>query len=297
MNCFDKQQIKLITILGTMLLACIISYESVYGSTINREKSWQRNLEADGYQTDTAENIISATKSNSYFTRYIAMDLLTKRYPQEAVPVLKQSLNDKEIVVRCTAAHLLGTLGDKSGLEQMQKDFEEFIPKENEPNDPNILWAPGTPEKYKWSKRYRVLKALEIGKVLAELGDFRAYNLAVKEGLTDTNKSGTIPIRAAEVLGEIGKKDANELKTRGMDPVAVLCKMAETEKKWIFFNHIKKTANEIGGNAAVQINEKADTNPNRAKMKEDFENKIKMIIAESKKKSEPNNPQGTSPPK
>lgn len=288
---------KLITILGTMSLACLLSYKNVYGSIPNLEKSAQRQLEADGYKTDTAGEIISATKNNSYVTRYLALELLAKRYPQEAMPVLKQSLNDKEIVVRCKAAHLLGTIGDKSGLEQMQKDFEEFVPKENEPNDPNILKAPGTPEKYKWSKKYRVLKSLEIGKVLAELGDFRAYNLAAREGLTDTNESGTIPIRAAEVLGEIGKRDANELKARGMDPVAILCKMAETEKEWIFFNKIKKIASEIGGEAKVQIYEKAEANPNRAKMQADLENKTKMVIEQSKRKSEPNNPQGTSPPK
>jgi len=291
MSCSEKSRTRLIILLGTMLLVGTLSCECVYGSCTNKEYSCKSYLQQDGYKTDTIEDIIYATKSNSYFIRHVALDLLTIRYPQEAMPVLKQSLNDKEIVVRCTAAHRLGTLGDKSGLEQMQKDFEEFIPRENEPNDPNILKAPGTPEKYKWSKGYRILTALEIGKVLAELGDFRAYDLAVREGLTDANESGTIPIKAAEVLGEIGKHDANELKTHGMDPIAILCKMAETEERWIYYDQIRRIANEMGGEAAVQINKKASINPNGAKMTAELENIKKKILTESKKKSEPNNPQ------
>ena len=287
MNCSEKSQTTLLILLGTMLLVGTLSCECVYGSSLNKEYFWQSQLRENGYQTDTAEDIISATKSSSYFIRHVALDLLTRRYPQEAMPALKQSLNDKEIVVRCAAAHLLGTLGDKSGLKQMQKDFEAFAPKEEEFNDPNILRDPNALEQRTKNHRYRILTALEIGKVLAELGDFRAYNLAVKEGLSDANKSGTITIRAAEVLGEIGKKDVNELKTQGMEPIAVLCKMAETEKEWGIFHAVESIANEIGGKATVQIYEKAAINPNISKEKIDI---TKMVLTELKEKAEPNTP-------
>ena len=287
MSNLNRVQIQLIILLGNILLAGNLLWGDTYVSHADKTPYYQRRLQQDGYNTETADGIIAATKSKSSFVREIALELITSRSPKDAVPALKQALNDKQIDVRRTAAHLLGTLGDKEGLEQMQKDFEAFVPKEEEPNDPNIIRKPDTLDQWTKNHRYRICTALEIGKVLAELGDFRAYNLAAKEGLTDTKELGAIRMRAAEVLGEIGKKDVNELKTQGMEPIAVLCKMAETEKEWAVFHRIETVANEIGEKAAVQIYEKAVINSNIAKDKKDI---TKMVLKELKEKTEPNNP-------
>jgi hypothetical protein len=259
MNYFDERHFCLSITFRLALLIGIFICEYTLASKPDMARYYEKRLQQGGYQTDTSEGIISATKSKSSFERHIALELLAERSPKEAINVLKQSLNDEAITVRRAAAHLLGTLGDKSGLEQMQKDFEEFIPKEEEPNDPNILKDSKKLEKWKATQDWYAGTALEIGKVLAEYGDFRAYELAVKEGLSDA--SSATKSRSAVVLGEIGKRASGRLKE---DAVAVLCRMAESEKAPTVFREVWRMADEIGGGVEIQILEKAISNPHQA---------------------------------
>ena len=294
MSCFNRRYGYLFLFLGFIFFFGTLPNNKTFASYPDMVGYYERRLQQSGYQTNTTEGIIAAVKSKSSFERHIALELLTIRNPQEAVTILKQSLDDKAITVRCASAHLLGVLNDKSGLERMQKDFEELVPKEEEPNDPNILRDKREMEQWTRKHRYRITTALEIGKVLAELGDFRAYDLAAKEGLTSEHELGYLRLRAAETLGEMGKKDFSELKIQGKDPIEILCKMAETEKERAIFTRVRTAANGIGGKAEVQILEKAVTNPHQAE--EDIRiaggilNRAKWKMQANKRTiSEPNN--------
>jgi len=189
-------------------------------------------LQKHGYSTDTPEQVIVATKSESYSVRFMALELLTDYIAKDAIPVLKQFLNDPHITVRWHTAHLLGTLGDKSGLEQMQEDFEELAAKGTAPlpADPNM--DPDMRERIENERRIALYDALEVAKVLAELGDRQGYRLATKAA----TKSTWEPHRdkAIYVLAEIAKADPNILSAEGKDPVSILCAMAESEKALIF---------------------------------------------------------------
>jgi HEAT repeat protein len=248
-------------------------------------KYWQGELQHLGVQADNNVQIIKAAQSNDAEVRYLAVGLLALRLGQDGIPVLRQALDDNFIAIRIKAAHFLGTLADKSGLERMQKDFEEFIPKEEEPNDPKVLRDERALDQWKKNHRYRISRALEVGKVLAELGDFRAYDLAAREGLTTEYELGAIRMRAAEALGEIGKKDVNELKIQGKDPIDVLCRMAETEKETAVFRRVRIVANEIGGKSEVWILERA---ANSSHQSERELNITRAILADVKRRVDPN---------
>lgn len=113
------------TILITTVLVTFFCF-TAQASCPNMARYWEKTLQRKGFSTDTPGQIIEAAKSESYFVRYIALRLLTDRTGKEA-------LNDPHVKVRWTAAHLLGTLGDKSGSECMQLDFAELVPRNGAP--------------------------------------------------------------------------------------------------------------------------------------------------------------------
>ncbi len=285
MNCFNGRHIHLFILFGCIVLAGTFLCKHTYASCPDMAKYWQGELQHLGVQADNNVQIIKAAQSNDAEVRYLAVGLLALRLGQDGIPVLRQALDDNFIAIRIKAAHFLGTLADKSGLERMQKDFEEFIPKEEEPNDPKVLRDERALDQWKKNHRYRISRALEVGKVLAELGDFRAYDLAAREGLTTEYELGAIRMRAAEALGEIGKKDVNELKIQGKDPIDVLCRMAETEKETAVFRRVRIVANEIGGKSEVWILERA---ANSSHQSERELNITRAILADVKRRVDPN---------
>jgi len=139
------------------------------------------------------------------------LGLLAERDGKKAIPVLKKALADTNPKVRWTAADMLGTLNDASGLEQMKKDLKIFS-----------------------ADRKHLEHALEVAKVLAELGDISGYELAA-----DSSANGTTPgqrWRAAVVLAHIANTDKTTLQAVGMDPIAALKTMAAEEKhEGVFF--------------------------------------------------------------
>ena len=139
------------------------------------------------------------------------LGLLAERDGKKAIPVLKKALADTNPKVRWTAADMLGTLNDASGLEQMKKDLKTFS-----------------------ADRKHLEHALEVAKVLAEVGDISGYELAA-----DSTANGATPgqrWRAAVVLAHIANTDKTTLQAAGMDPIAALKTMAAEEKhEGVFF--------------------------------------------------------------
>jgi pimeloyl-ACP methyl ester carboxylesterase len=139
------------------------------------------------------------------------LGLLAERDGKKAIPILKNALVNSNPKVRWAAADMLITLNDASGLEQMKKDLKTFS-----------------------SDRKYLEHALEVARVLAELGDISGYELAA-----DSAANGTTPgqrWRAAVVLANIANTDKTALQAAGVDPIAVLKTMAAQEKhEGVFF--------------------------------------------------------------
>ncbi len=147
------------------------------------------------------------------------LGLLAERQGLASIPTLRAALDDDDPKVRWSAAHLLGTLNDKSGLQQMRTDLETFS-----------------------ANKEHLEHALEVAKVLAELGDNRGYNLAA-----DLAVQGTTPgqrWRAAIVLAHIANTNKATLNAADMDPVAVLKAMAAKEREegvfFVFVDQVHK---------------------------------------------------------
>jgi len=252
-------------------------------------RHWENELKKEGFSIETKEGLIKATKDRAYI-RGIALSVLTARFPNESAPVLKEALNDESLLNRIEAAHLLGTLGDKSGLEQMQKDFTILLPRngEEKPEDPNIAKDPEALENWEKNKRWRISKGLEVALVLAELGDYRGYNLAsrqVKEGAY-----AAIRYRATDVLAQIAQLDDDILKSKMMDPVGALSAAVKDEEERTAYIAIVMAAEKIKSKKGEKILEAAEKNTKMA----DFDirrvksslNRIKKEISMIEKEAE-----------
>jgi len=255
----NNKPFSIVCIFSTLLITFVCSTGDA--SLPNMPRYCERILRENKFSTDTPEQIMEATKSKSYFVRYIALQLLTHRIGEQAIPTLKEVLSDPHIRVRWTAAHLLGTLDDNSGLERMRMDFAEFVPRNGDPKppDPNIARDPQAMNQWQKIRLYRIRRALEVAKVLAELTDRRGYELAVRAGLESplaANRS-----RAVKVLAEIAKTDESVLAAEGKHPVFVLSAMAECEKRRTVFIQIVTSATRLGSNIGARILEKAKDNP------------------------------------
>jgi hypothetical protein len=260
-------------------LAC----STLLASVPNLLHYWTRILQQSGFSTDSPEDIARAAKSNSYFERYIALQLLTHRIGKDAIPQLKESLADEHIKVRWVAAHLLGTLGDKSGLERMRQDFAELVPRGGaaEPVDPNVAKDPSALRKWQRNRQYRIQRALEVAKVLAELDDRCGYELAAKivrespgeeqrlasDG-QDQPAGSMAALRSLAVgaLAEIAKTDQNTLAEEGREPVALLSGLAASEKRKTIFKQMLKAAEGLRGDIGIKILDRAKDNPHQAQL-------------------------------
>ena len=139
------------------------------------------------------------------------LGLLAERKGPEAIPTLRKSLQDADPKVRWSAAHLLGTLGETSGVDQMKTDLETFSSDESD-----------------------LEHALEVAKVLAELGDCSGYELAANLAVNGATHGQRW--RAGVALAHLANIDKATLKAKGMDPVSRLKIMAVEEKhEGVFF--------------------------------------------------------------
>ncbi|MCS5631532.1 MAG: alpha/beta fold hydrolase [Pirellulaceae bacterium] len=140
-----------------------------------------------------------------------SLGLLAERKGKQAIPDLKKALDDPSQKNRWVAAHHLGLLGDQSGLARMKQDLKSLAPNQ------------GTPPPSDGQGHARLVTALEVAKVLAELGDGAGYALAAQ--LATKGASGH-RWRAAEVLAYVANLD----KDGDIDPIGILKIMAATEK-------------------------------------------------------------------
>lgn len=231
-------------------------------SVPNMVKYYTDALHRYDYQTDTIEQIMPATKSGSYFVRYAALYVLTDRMRDEAIPVLKVALDDKYVRVRKHAAHLLGTLGDKSGIEQMHRDLATFAPNNgaSEPDDPNL--APSLQEQMPRRRQHNLILALEVAEVLAELGDHSGYPLAEAMGF-EGPLNGHRAL-AVSILKKLAQADQSVLEAEDIHPHLVLCAMAHSEKTEYVFKKIVIAALVLGDERGHEIAAAAKENPHRS---------------------------------
>lgn len=252
---------SILVIYGICFYLCTLMCPNIEASMQPVTEVQRMLLRARGYPTETVEQIIEATKSESYFVRYAALNILTERVGKDATAVLKQFLSDPDLTVRIQAAHLLGTLADRSGLEQMQKDFEELAAKAATPlpTDPNV--DPDTRERIENQRNLSLHDALDVAKVLAELGDRRGFELAKHAAFNGKWKLHRA--MAIYVLTEIAKTDKKVLQGEGIDPVSTFCAIAETEKDPYIFEKILFSAAKLDYDSAMLIIETAKGSPNQ----------------------------------
>ena len=143
------------------------------------------------------------------------LGLLAERKGRAAVPELKKALDDPSQKNRWVAAHHLGLLGDQSGLARMKQDLKSLAPNQETP-----LPSDG-------QSHARLAMALEVARVLAELGDGAGYALAARLATKGTSGHRW---RAAEVLAYVANIDNDVLSAGDMDPIGILKTMAATEK-------------------------------------------------------------------
>lgn len=224
----------------------------------------EKILMIQGYSTDTPEHIIQATKSERYMIRSIALEMLTKRAGDKAIPTLKEAMNDPEVEIRWRVAHWLGTLGNKSGLDRMRRDFKELAHNDgaSELPDPNMAQGPEAIQKRENEGNNRLYYAIKVAKVLAELGDRRGYQLAARRVLDHEyrHRYGAVP-----VLVEIAKTDEATLQSEGLSPISILCTMAKSEKNEKVFKLLTSlAATELRYDAAISILKIAERSPNQS---------------------------------
>ena len=139
------------------------------------------------------------------------LGLLAERHREQAIPMLKKALLDTNPKVRWSAADMLVTLNDQSGMHQMKADLELFSA------DPKH-----------WEH------ALELARVLARMGDGSGYKLAAHLAAHGTTHGQRW--RAAVALAHIANIDQTTLQSAGLDPIAVLKTMAaEEQHEGVFF--------------------------------------------------------------
>jgi len=251
-------------VFGFVLLAILLSFGESTAKATKIPIDLAQELQKHGYPSDTPEQIIEATKSESYYVRHIALELLTQRTGKEAIPTLKKALNDPRVEVRERAAHWLGTLGDKSGLEQMRKDLKELAPDNGAPlpPDPNVK-DPNEIKEREGKRNLRLYNAIRVARVLAELGDRRGYELAARLALRGQWRQQRF--EAIVVLVEIAKTDKAILEAEGIDPISVLCVMAQFEKHTTVFQTLTNlVARNLDDDVAIQILEIAKNSPNQS---------------------------------
>jgi hypothetical protein len=161
------------------------------------------------------QNSYKAIRDTLNYHPHGVLGLLAERDGKEAIPMLKKALDDPSPKNRWVAAHHLGLLGDRSGIVRMKQDLKSFSPTEGASLPPDE------------TGHARLVLALEVAKVLAELGDGSGYALAAQSATRGANGHRW---RAAEVLALIANFDHADLNSAGMDPVGILKTMAAMEK-------------------------------------------------------------------
>lgn len=159
-------------------------------------------LNGIGEPADTPADLEAALHSKYDAVRCTALEFFSQQQGECFIPTLKQFLADKSVLVRYTAAGLLAGFGDSSALEQMRADYQDLLPPGAKPEDP------GDPTQMNLVK---LDHALQVGRVLAELGDNRALPLALR---ASQHELPVVRSGAVRILGRIARDGEDRVESR-----------------------------------------------------------------------------------
>jgi hypothetical protein len=226
----------------------VIGVAVVATSAIARAEAWLPEpdlalmLRTSGVDPDSLDSVLAAARdSKSPADRMVACEFLSYRPGQASIEVLKSALHDSEPHVRIGAARSLLNLGDRSGLEQMRKDWESLVPEEVR-RDPTRMTD---------VNRYNLRLALRVGVVLTDFGDTRALALAAHAA--SAHSVAVIRVDALNVLARGAKLDKEQVRDSGVDPSAVLLRLAASEKDELVQGVIRSRSSKLSADVALPI--------------------------------------------
>jgi hypothetical protein len=258
------------------------------GSVLPRDRiiSAERGLRAKGYDVNDIGRLKLAAGDPEGYVRRDALMVLTHKHGREAIPTLAQALNDPWSPVRCTAARMLGVLGDYTGLERMRKDMVECSRPQHEGDSANEK-PPEKPVKgpvLRW-KEGRPYDALEAAQVLAEFGDTSGCELAAHNALQSTYAA--VRSFAVVVLADLSRIDEATLQGKGCDPEAVLLKVAESETDPTVLGMVADCAtSKMKLESQVRLLEAIERSPHSAKCSQLQRQAIASSLAHARKQIE-----------
>lgn len=227
---------------------------------------WAGYLERTNFDTSTNEGLMWALKASSDWARLCALHLLTERKAPQLTELLKEALDGDRLNIRIAAAHMLYTLGDRSGLSRMREDFKTlyFLNGITEPDElDRKLGVDRIRRRRKRPKRGpQIFYILQIAQVLAEMGDASGYEVAAQLGIKDAWDHNRL--RAAKVLFEIAEANIPVSPIFNPDPVAVLSAAAKCERMREVYRYIVKRATKTLTNDAIRILTAAMENPHQS---------------------------------
>jgi hypothetical protein len=215
-------------------------------------------LRQHGYSSETPEQLKEAAKKGSVVRR-AAINLLAARLRKEAIPLLKEALEDPDVRVRIDATSLLGAFGDGSGIPVLRKDLATFAPLNGLP-DPNMKDLQGEElERAKQWWRHRLRYAIQAAEALSELKDASGLELAARTALT-TEYAGRRQI-AFRVLTNLALCDKSVLAGQTIDPLSVLIAAAGAETNRGLLSALKAAAARLPDSKAKLLYEKLIASP------------------------------------
>jgi hypothetical protein len=238
---------------------CWLAAQS-WASCPDMEKLFTGILERRGYSVQSFEGLCSVMDSQSFYDRKVAIQLLGLCYPQQSIPVFKTRLSDPHITVRIMAAHYLGVQGDKTGLDQMRKDFDQFLQsgtKSADPKQPSSKALPGenlNGQQLGW--------CLDVANVLAELGDNQGFELAAATLLKSSFAASRS--RAVKVLAQITLNRDKQKTPDTNDPIPILCQAVEKEDRSTVYRDILQETKCLKPEVYRQVLQIAITNTKQA---------------------------------
>jgi len=244
------------------------------------------NVRRKGYDVNDIDKLRIAATDASNGVRQDALVVLTHRHGQQAIPILMRALNDPWSLVRCTAARMLGVLGNNSGLERMRKDMVELASPEQKGDSSESKDTNGQPKRlFPQSKEQRFYDALEATEVLADFGDSSGYDMAAQAALQNTRGPGRL--LAIVVLAKIRKIDEATLKAKGYDPEAVLLQVVESEPAPIVLRRVAECAmSHMKPESQIRILEAIARSPHASKLTSLTRQAIRNSLAHARKQIE-----------
>jgi hypothetical protein len=198
-----------------------------------RNIDWEGQVEGYGFSIETDESVQDLLDSGEVAAQHCAIRALAASKPkEEAIAAIKRFLALDSLKVRAVAASQLADLGDRSGLEPMQKAFREWVP-------PGFLEEKGVLA-FVWIDYLgreaadgviaevdsRVI--LDVATALAKLGDpqvGRFVELAAKRAPSAACRSRAV-IALGHMAANVSKQQLDEHK---LHPDLVLGRVAESE--------------------------------------------------------------------